>query len=261
MIENKTSPAPQAAPLARMTGALKLLKDRAARFRLAGPAPRVEFDADIELLRLLEMANAAIVRHAVRMDPDYLDFEADGGVLWHLCLWHADVLETALLCRIQAETIVLALREAQAEGDEAPQLQAIATEEAELARKLVEIARARNTPLFWTPRQHELKAGWLQLAELTKEVRNWDRQEAQVLLEWLLEMAALCRIVEDSVHDHIDLADLPSVELPADCTGEEIYALDLEGNVIVGCPLDRKEARVVPLAACYWAFPGRHWTS
>ena len=60
MIENQTSPAPQAGPPAGMTSALKRLKDRAARFRLAGPAPRVELDVDIDLLRLLDFRTTVL---------------------------------------------------------------------------------------------------------------------------------------------------------------------------------------------------------
>lgn len=171
MSENNISSLARTAPLESMNDAVKNFMDRAARRRLASTAPRVEFDGDIALLRMLEAANAAIVCHAVRIDPDDLDFEADEEVLRHLCLSHADVLETALLHRFQAETIVSALREAQA-GDEAPQLQAIAVEQADLARKLTEMACAANTPRFWTPRQHRLRAGWMRPAELPGEVRN-----------------------------------------------------------------------------------------
>lgn len=211
-----------------------------------------------EHVGLLEGANAALVRESLRIDPAHLDLQPCIRFWSHVCISHGDLNAEAFACDIPARTIVVALHEAQARSEAAPGMAEIAAQSPELAERLRAAVTHPDMTLIWRPEELEGRACDFRLGDLASDVEGWDMEAVQDLFGPLMEMVDLCDIAGTTLADHIDIDDLPSVELPAGCTGEAIWALDRGGQVIAGTALARGEARVMALEACHWTFPTPH---
>ena len=93
-----------------------------------------------------------------------------------------------------------------------------------------------------------------ELEDTISAIKSWDKHDAKELLELLREMGDLCDALGMDMEHLIDITSLPSVDFPENCSTVHIWALDLQGQAIVGASF-RHDGSVMPLSECSWAWP------
>ena len=204
---------------------------------------------------ILEQANAELVCEGLRIDPNELDLSPCVRFWSHLCMEHGNLIAAALGLGIPPRTIVVALQEAQERLDAAPCMGEIAAKSAELAVQLRAAVTDPGMTVIWSPGAVLERAAGFRFEEAAAQIEEWDMENVQDLFDLLADMVELHAATGVALADYLDIENLPSVALPTGCTGENIWVLDRQGQVIAGSALTRGEARVVPLRACTWAFP------
>ena len=72
-------------------------------------------------------------------------------------------------------------------------------------------------------------------AMIANEIANWDMNDVRVLRNLISELRASCRETDEDPEAFIDMASLPTVEIPVDIdTSCPVWAMDVHGRCLVG---------------------------
>lgn len=70
---------------------------------------------------------------------------------------------------------------------------------------------------------------------LAHKIRNWDKARVTTLRDMINDLHDYCRSEDMDAGQFIDMASLPTVEIPADVdTSYPVWAMDADGNLLVG---------------------------
>jgi len=82
---------------------------------------------------------------------------------------------------------------------------------------------------------------------IAAHIRDWDTKDADRLVDMLQALTTFCDGNDLNANDYVDLACLPSADIPSDVdTSYPIWAMDLENNLVVGETPD--DLSTLPLA-------------
>ncbi|MGR3633423.1 MAG: hypothetical protein ACU0A8_15095 [Limimaricola soesokkakensis] len=204
---------------------------------------------------VLEQANAELICEGLRIDPNELNLSPCVRFWSHVCMEHGNLIAEVFAHGIPARTIVVALQEAQEQLDAAPCMDEIAAKSAELATQLRAAVTDPGMSVIWSPSAVLERAAEFHFEDAAAQIEDWDMENVQDLFDLLMDIVELHTATGVALADYVDIDHLPSVALPTGCTGENIWVLDRQGQVIAGSALTRTEARVMRIEACDWAFP------